>query len=92
MRPTQPDNLGVFRLDPGGYGYAGFDGTRDVSIELLDGACQIVGTFQSADGETYSVTGVVGLVAKITPWNPLRDSIGRNDFVVTDECGGSTQA
>jgi hypothetical protein len=83
------DQKYVTRVDPGVQGMAvAWTGNRDAIVELLEDDCSVSGTFESDDGEHFSVSGVSGVTATLSPYEWLRDGWNEPGLVPTEACGG----
>jgi hypothetical protein len=88
MDRNPTDRFEVDRIPPGAEGVAvSWGGPRDRRIELLDAACNVVGTFETSDGVNYFVAGVPGLSGSILPWTIDH---GKGPISAVDDCGGWT--
>jgi len=84
-----PDKVSIVRIEPHGEGIvASWRGDRDFAIELLDLSCDLMGTFESADGQSFSVNSVAGLTGTLTTLNPLTHRNGEGVPIGVLDCGG----
>ena len=89
VRQGDPPDLGVWMLTPGASGAVAWQGTDTPAIEVLDEGCTVVGSFQSADGKSFSIPAVAGLSGHIASFEAFGDR-GENRPVPLDRCGGVT--
>lgn len=88
-KPGSPDIYHVARVEPGADGPGvTWVGERDVPVEVLGAACQLIGVLRTLDGTQYFVEELPGLTAHIEEWHvvPGNQTPGIED---TRDCGGS---
>jgi hypothetical protein len=86
---TRHGHPAVARIDPGANGPGvPWNGDQENTVEVLALDCTVIGTLTSADGVTYALAAVPGLIGHIeagtTPWGGNR-SPGIQDMGI---CGG----
>lgn len=64
-------------------------GEQTVAVELLKPDCTVVGIFAPSVDLLFSVAGVDGVSGRVSPFNPLLDSLNTPGVTPLEECGGS---
>ncbi len=63
-------------------------GDAEATIELLDQECRQIGTFQSSDGNLYTVPGVEGIKAWVNPSGRNIERWNTDEIELSAACGG----
>jgi hypothetical protein len=80
----------VHSVGPGADGVAvSWWGDGNKPIELLDINCNVLGVFETTDGERWLVRGIDGLEARIGPGGTWENKWNTPQIGPTDDCGGT---